>query len=196
MENISERLRKVILLLGIKQNEFAKNLGLTPAAISRQLNGINKIEKVNALAIEAVYGVNHNWLLTGDGDMFLPGKDQRAGHHQELSPQHISSEPQAPDLHAEYTQRMQVIDGSVQEYPDIMSIEQIYRTRWYKKLPGEAQFVINALDELHDPEVLKALERICNNAVVRQRADEQLFADLEFLKQKAMGKLYKKGEAG
>jgi len=192
-----ERIKIILKFLKITQKEFAEVVGMTAGGFTDYLKGRSQdLSSKTVKNIVTNFGVNPLWLLTGDGDMFLPGKDPRAGHHQELSPQHISSEPQAPDLHAEYTQRMQVIDGSVQEYPDIMSIEQIYRTRWYKKLPGEAQFVINALDELHDPEVLKALERICNNAVVRQRADEQLFADLEFLKQKAMGKLYKKGEAG
>ena len=36
------------------------------------MSGKREISKPHALAIQAVHGVNAEWLLTGQGDMFLP----------------------------------------------------------------------------------------------------------------------------
>lgn len=69
--DISDRLRAILNNSGLSQSEFADKIGTTQATLSRQLNNKHKIDKQVALAIKAEFGVNPNWLLTGEGDMFL-----------------------------------------------------------------------------------------------------------------------------
>jgi plasmid maintenance system antidote protein VapI len=74
MMSISERLRNVMNSVQKNQKEFAELIGTTQATLSRQLNGAHKIDKQVALSIQAVFGIDSNWLLTGEGDMFLSDK--------------------------------------------------------------------------------------------------------------------------
>ncbi len=69
--NSIDRLRKVIESNNKTQAEFAESIGTTAATLSRQLNRVSKIDKQVALSIQAVYGINHEWLLTGSGSMFI-----------------------------------------------------------------------------------------------------------------------------
>lgn len=67
-----ERLRLILSSLGISQKDFAERIGITPSGLSDVLNGRTKgITKTIALSIQAVYSVNSEWLLNGNGSMFL-----------------------------------------------------------------------------------------------------------------------------
>lgn len=68
---MKERLRELIEVLGFNQVEFANSIGLTQATISRYLSGEREINTTTILAIKAVYKVNPNWLLTGEGELFV-----------------------------------------------------------------------------------------------------------------------------
>lgn len=71
---MKDRLKKILKYSGLTQREFAESIGTTQATLSRQLSGTHKIDKQVALSIQAVYGVNPIWLLTGEGEMFLSRK--------------------------------------------------------------------------------------------------------------------------
>lgn len=71
MNKVSERLQSILVILNMTQAEFAKSLGITQAAISRQLNGNRKIDNPTILAIQAIHGISSDWLITGEGEMFL-----------------------------------------------------------------------------------------------------------------------------
>jgi len=55
-ENISERLRKLLVLLGLKQSNFARKLGISPAHVSKLLRGGN-ISPALIIAISSVFKV-------------------------------------------------------------------------------------------------------------------------------------------
>lgn len=50
------------------QQEFAKAIGFSQSGLSSlELSG--RLQLQTALAIEAAHGVNHKWMLTGEGEM-------------------------------------------------------------------------------------------------------------------------------
>ena len=70
--NVTERFKKVRKEIAKKnQKEMAELLGVSEITIRRYETGKTEIPKVVALALEALYGVNHRWLLTGEGSMFV-----------------------------------------------------------------------------------------------------------------------------
>lgn len=82
MKKTENRLKTVVHSSKLSQKDFADSIGTTPATLSRQLNGVHKIDKQVALSIQAVYGINPDWLLTGEGEMFLGNsKNQTHGNN-------------------------------------------------------------------------------------------------------------------
>lgn len=79
MKKINDRLRFIIEYYKTTQADFAESIGTTPATLSRQLKGLHKIDKQVALSVQAVYRINCNWLLSGEGDMFLSDSDEIFG---------------------------------------------------------------------------------------------------------------------
>ena len=75
------------------QKELAEILGISEITIRRYETGKTKIPKAIALALEALYGINHKWLLTGEGDMFIKREQEyehkiqsdKANIHPELA---------------------------------------------------------------------------------------------------------------
>ena len=54
------------------QTVFAESIGISQSLVADWISGKRSITKLHALAIQMVHGVNAEWLLTGQGDMFLP----------------------------------------------------------------------------------------------------------------------------
>lgn len=75
--NVAERFKKVRKEIAKKnQKEMAELLGVSEITIRRYETGKTEIPKVVALALEALYGVNHHWLLTGRGSMFVKSPEK------------------------------------------------------------------------------------------------------------------------
>jgi len=74
--DLGERLTKVWRALGIDKKEMAEKAGLSSSYLTELCKG-NKtnpgIEKVYKIAKR--YRVSLDYLLLGEGEMFLPGKD-------------------------------------------------------------------------------------------------------------------------
>jgi transcriptional regulator with XRE-family HTH domain len=69
---LKEQLIKLLQKLGISQAEFAKALDLKPSTISEIMNGRTKsFNHEVLLKIKNLYNVNLDWLLTGEGEMYL-----------------------------------------------------------------------------------------------------------------------------
>ncbi|WP_004472154.1 helix-turn-helix domain-containing protein [Leptospira santarosai] len=64
------RLSEAISVLGINQTEFANSIGSSQQTISRWISGKLTITRIDALAVEAVHKISHQWLLNGKGQMF------------------------------------------------------------------------------------------------------------------------------
>ena len=69
---MDKRLRQLLEILNIKQKEFANSIEVSPSHISDILTGRRNGFSMEVLINMAnIYGVNLNWLLTGDGEMFV-----------------------------------------------------------------------------------------------------------------------------
>lgn len=71
----SIRLKKLIKALNINQVSFARSLGMAQPNISRMVSGAGSVsvEVLNRIAAKYME-VNLHWLLTGNGEMFLNGR--------------------------------------------------------------------------------------------------------------------------
>ena len=70
---MKERIKELRTQLGMTQAQFAQNLGVDPATISKWEHS-GKIPDRKQKRIEELYGVNREWLVTGEGDLFFKGK--------------------------------------------------------------------------------------------------------------------------
>lgn len=69
---MNERVKELRKALNLSQDEFGKRLGLTRGAITNI--ELNKTE-LKPLLFDLIcreFGVNEEWLRTGEGEMFLP----------------------------------------------------------------------------------------------------------------------------
>ena len=66
-EEIKERLKLIIKELNISLTQFAQSVGMSAAGISKLLSGTGRVSQTPALAIQAVYGYQAKWILTGKG---------------------------------------------------------------------------------------------------------------------------------
>ena len=67
--NQRNRLREVRKAFNLNQSQLAKRIGVTSQLISQIENERIPISFLTAKAIEAELGVNHEWLMTGEGEM-------------------------------------------------------------------------------------------------------------------------------
>ncbi|GHU86440.1 hypothetical protein FACS189473_5670 [Spirochaetia bacterium] len=65
-----DRIRAIRGELGINQDEFARRIGVTQAALSRIEVGKSKLTEQNVKLICVTFNVNEQWLRTGEGEMF------------------------------------------------------------------------------------------------------------------------------
>jgi len=76
MENaVNERLKILRKSLNLSQKEFAEKLGIKQGSYSALETGSSKITNSSLLLLVNTYNVNTNWLLYGDGEMFLQSKN-------------------------------------------------------------------------------------------------------------------------
>lgn len=73
MDTFKQRLISLLKAKGMKQTEFAKQIGASPTYIGamRKAMPADKLRKV----YEMFPDLNHDWLLYGEGEMFLPKDD-------------------------------------------------------------------------------------------------------------------------
>ena len=80
MQSIGERIRAIreCKALGRKlsQEKFARRIGTTAAAISRYESGLRGVPASIILSICREFGVNREWLETGEGEMRVATRSQ------------------------------------------------------------------------------------------------------------------------
>lgn len=69
---MNERIKQIRRELGLTQAEFAERIGLKQNSIALIESGKRNISDQAVLSICREYGVNEEWLRTGDGDRFIP----------------------------------------------------------------------------------------------------------------------------
>jgi len=70
-EKRCDRLKKIRAYLNLTQEEFGVPLGLNQTKIRDLESGKVKVSTLHAIAIEKIHGINIDWLLTGEGEMFI-----------------------------------------------------------------------------------------------------------------------------
>ncbi|WP_304223076.1 XRE family transcriptional regulator [Gracilinema caldarium] len=73
----ANRIEKILDYMNINQTELARILGVSRGIISEFSSGAREPSKDFLFAISKVLGVSIDWFLTGEGEMFLPGRDPR-----------------------------------------------------------------------------------------------------------------------
>jgi len=69
--SINERIKELIEILKIKKKDFAERIGATTGNISNWLNGKGiSTASINRICKE--FNVNPDWLINGEGKIFLP----------------------------------------------------------------------------------------------------------------------------
>jgi transcriptional regulator with XRE-family HTH domain len=71
-EYIGKRLEILIEDLNMKSGDFAKKAEISQSLISNIIAGKNGPSKATVNLICRTYGVNKEWLLTGEGEMLIP----------------------------------------------------------------------------------------------------------------------------
>lgn len=72
IEKIGRRIKELRVILNLKQTEFAEALNITQAYLSMLESGERSTFSIEILLkLVEKYNVNINWLLTGEGKVFL-----------------------------------------------------------------------------------------------------------------------------
>ncbi|MEW5763678.1 MAG: helix-turn-helix domain-containing protein [Acidobacteriota bacterium] len=72
-KEIAVRLKSFVHALGCKQKDIAQSLGITPGALSAAITGQNYLSLDRLGILATIYRLNIQWLLTGEGGMFVGG---------------------------------------------------------------------------------------------------------------------------
>ena len=74
---VGNRIVELREAFGITQAKLAKSLGMHLNAISRIERGVVRLTEKNAKMICAIYPVNEEWLLSGEGEMISEDRIDR-----------------------------------------------------------------------------------------------------------------------
>ncbi len=98
------RLKNLITALEINQKEFSDRIGVTSSAITQFMKGQSKGLNSDTLqAIVKKFHVNPTWLLTGEGEMFLPKRGLSVGDREP------ESKPRTDPQNKEIRQKLDII---------------------------------------------------------------------------------------
>ena len=76
---IGSRIKAIRQYCGLNQSEFGSRIGLTPSGVSKLESGDRGYSDAIFLALVREFGVDENWLRTGEGEMFRPASQLTAG---------------------------------------------------------------------------------------------------------------------
>ncbi len=77
---MNERIKEVRKALGLSQEDFGKRLGVTRGAIVNIELSRAQTKPLFIKHICEVFGINEEWLQTGNGKMFLPMSEEEQLH--------------------------------------------------------------------------------------------------------------------
>ena len=76
---IGSRVKAVRKCCGLNQSEFGLRIGLTPSGVSKLESGDRGYSDAVFLALVREFGVDENWLRTGEGEMFRSSSQLTVG---------------------------------------------------------------------------------------------------------------------
>lgn len=71
-ESIVDRLQKAIKTLGMTPNSFATGAEVDASNLQKMLKGSIKVTRKTLVKLAEAYGLNIEWLTTGQGEMYKP----------------------------------------------------------------------------------------------------------------------------
>lgn len=71
METAENRLEWITQKLKVSRQSLAVSLGISLSSVAMYFTGHHRVRKVIALAVQAVYGVNADWVMTGRKPIFV-----------------------------------------------------------------------------------------------------------------------------
>jgi len=164
LETVGRRLKYILKHLNLTQQEVADRFGIDRSLLSFICNDKQKISKLMLYALKSEFGLNPTWLLTGEGDMFLPGKglDTAMGAAQELSDTNL-----------------EVIDGQSAEHPELDILPKVAHTAWWQSLSETEREIIVFITHLKDPETKKKLRDLVEIALKKEISEEEFKKQIE-----------------
>jgi phage repressor protein C with HTH and peptisase S24 domain len=125
---MGRRVAQIRATEGMKQGEFAKKIGISRPALSAIENGITRISVPLAYAISYLFGYNHVWILTGDGNM----KDANVSIQTTVK----------PDFPADDFVLIRQVNGKISAGngflpDDSVDIQAAFRKDWIKRKGGK-----------------------------------------------------------
>jgi len=176
---IRTRFKQLLDAIGASNNELADELRVTPSAISDILHG--RVKKFSGPMIELLrlkHNVNPDWLLTGQGEMFLPfdsaqGKPASTGSG--------AGPAQGPVRNG-----LKAVDGGLNPtaLASVGDLDAVAETAWFKSLPQDRQMALVLMEHIKDDRVLRRIVEILE---AQARVENLLDDDTD---------LAKKGNAG
>ncbi len=86
------RLREAREALRLKQKELAKSLSMLPSSYNQIEAGKNNLSPRVLALLRLLWDVNDRWLMTGEGNMFLPKKEKEDSSELRLQVQELQDE--------------------------------------------------------------------------------------------------------
>lgn len=71
MYEINARIKELRTVLNLTQNDFGEKIGLAPSSLSDIENNKCFVNKRNIVAICSAFDVSQEWLISGNGKMFI-----------------------------------------------------------------------------------------------------------------------------
>lgn len=69
--NVNERVKELRTSLGLSQEEFGKKIGISKSGVSSIENEQRNVTNKHIKLLVLEFGVNEEWLRTGEGEMFI-----------------------------------------------------------------------------------------------------------------------------
>jgi|GEM_PF-1719687 transcriptional regulator with XRE-family HTH domain len=136
------RFKTIMSALELKNKELAKELGITPAAVSDITNGrVKKISGSILIILKLKFKVNPDWLLTGEGEMFLTSPP--GSHSQGRKEETPASKVMQNDADNENKNGLSGVDGGAEIFEG-----ELNHTRWFRNLSPKKKVIAAALEEL------------------------------------------------
>ena len=66
-----ERTERIMKRMSISRRELAERLDISVSSLAMYFTGQHRIRRVIALAIQAVYGINSDWIMQGKRPVFV-----------------------------------------------------------------------------------------------------------------------------
>lgn len=81
--SIGQRLKQFIKYKGLKQSEFSERMGFSTTILSRYVNDKHIPGPETLIDISLKFEeINLHWLLTGQGEMLLSNKEEKASNSE------------------------------------------------------------------------------------------------------------------